>query len=205
MSDSVCVCFFCYQDQPGPRNVSRVGRWRVFCCARAKVKVAWICVLWWVLASACALTFLGWLLHPNSTSRVSTRKGDVKGIEMASILVRNDIYIYIGWFLWIQGVPGMKHVEAPLLYPHILIIWCYDIPSTIVLFLGRHCPDEWSTCWGGQDGSLDIGLLGSIGFLYSFFRKAGSLLKKVWFSFALVIPDIIIGLRYHARLGKAPS
>lgn len=115
------------------------------------------------------------------------------------------IYIYIGWFLWIQGVPGMKHVEAPLLYPHILIIWFYDIPSTIVLFLGRHCPDEWSTCWGGQDGSLDIGLLGSIGFLYSFFRKAGSLLKKVWFSFALVIPDIIIGLRYHARLGKAPS
>ena len=53
------VCFFFLPGPAGsPGTYQQLAVEEYFVCVWAKVKVAWICVLWWVLALACALTFL---------------------------------------------------------------------------------------------------------------------------------------------------
>ena len=64
--------------------------------------MAWICVLWWVLALACALTaeISGVIASPERKGVQRKVLYDVKGIEIASILVRDDIYIYIIYYIY---------------------------------------------------------------------------------------------------------
>ena len=79
--------------------------------------MAWICVLWWVLALACALTaeISGVIASPERKGVQRKVLYDVKGIEIASILVRDDIYIlyiiYI-YYALIRVDYGSSWIEA---------------------------------------------------------------------------------------------